>query len=187
MPKTLKLNQADVLRSYWSQRLLWLINGTVVFQPPTSFRARIKAELDYDLAGLRVSDLVQFLYKWKFYDCMLDLALSMAYEGHWDIKEVENVKNWIADLNSIGYNEPQILNFEEKSPLYAPNGHDYVRVRYTPSFKPNPELSEYCCNGDLMNVYDKYKSFKYFAEFCQLSKFNLSYNFGLNRKKNNLL
>jgi hypothetical protein len=97
--------------------LLWLINGTVVFQPPTSFRAQIKAELEFDLAGLRVGDLVEFLYKWecdksKFYDCMLDLALNMALEGHWDIGEVENVRNWIADLNSIGYSEPQILNFQ---------------------------------------------------------------------------
>ena len=46
-----------------------------------------------------------------FYLCVIDLSEQMAKNDFWDESEVESIKNWLNDLTSIEYKEPNITNF----------------------------------------------------------------------------
>ena len=192
LPKTVPFRLTDIWRSYWSQRLLWLINGTVQFNGPNAFQLRnvhsylkdFKEETDM---YLKTEDLVKFLlFKWKcaklkFYECLLDLSSSMAENGFWGFDEVEGIKNWLKDLERVDYLEPEIVNFELDA---QENGQtkcvDEIRsvdsarfpVRYTPKYQKPLDMDTYCCNGTVFDVYTNFESFNYLIEFCKLSGHN---------------
>lgn len=206
LPRTVPFRLTDIWRSYWSQRLLWLINGTVQFNGPNAFQLRnvhsylkdFKEETDM---YLKTEDLVKFLlFKWKctkikFYDCLFDLSFSMAQYGFWDYEEVESIKNWIDDLKSVGYLEPQIVNFEVDT--YETNrtkclneiSSTHFSVRYTPKFQKPIEMDTYCCNGSSFDAYNNYESINFLIEFCKLNNytFDISHTYHNTIKQSNNL
>jgi hypothetical protein len=190
LPRTVPFRLTDIWRSYWSQRLLWLINGTVQFNGPNAFQLRnvhsylkdFKEETDM---YLKTEDLVKFLlFKWKctkttFYECLLDLSISMAQYGFWDHEEVDSIKNWIDDLKSVDYLEPQIVYFEidtnETNRTICLNeiSSTHFPVRYTPKFQKPIEMETYCCNGSSFDAYNNFESFNFLIEFCKSNNYTL--------------
>ena len=214
LPKTVTFRLTDIWRSYWSQRLLCLINGTVQFNGPSAFQKRNAHSYLKDFSQetdmyLKTERFVKFLLlKWKclslrFYECLLDLSIKMAYENFWHFDEVESIENWLKDLNSIGYKEPVIINYEHqasdnryfnlnsiislfkfsmdsilnKKSSDGDNITAYTLVRYTPKFQSMIDVdNSYCCNGRMENIYSNYDSLKYLIEFCKTSNSSLKYN-----------
>ena len=185
LPKTVPFRLTDIWRSYWSQRLLWLINGTVQFNGPNAFQLRnvhsylkdFKEETDM---YLKTEDLIKFLlFKWKcaklkFYECLLDLSLRMAENGFWGLEEVDGIKNWLKDLERVDYLEPEMVNFEqnEQTKCVAESiSVDSARfpVRFTPKYQKPLEMDTYCCNGSAFDVFDNFESFNYLIGFCKQS------------------
>jgi len=105
----------------------------------------------------------------------------MAVEKFWEMEEVDSIRNWLHDLNKIGYKEPKIVNFDivdkkcnESKIDSSPNG--FFQVRYTPKFQKSIDTDNYCCDGRIEEIYDNYESIKYLDNFCSMSNASLSYN-----------
>lgn len=115
---TVEFRLTDIWRSYWAQRLLWLIDGTLTFNGANAFQIRnvhsyYKDFLNEQRMYLKTEKLVEFLTNWqcgwsKFYECVIDLSKGMADEGFWEQQEVIGIKKWINDLKAVGYIEPVI-------------------------------------------------------------------------------
>lgn len=191
LPITVSFRLTDIWRSYWSQRLLWLIDGTVTFNGPNAVQFRnshsfLKDFEEEKAMYSKTESLIKFLYEWrclkeKFYECVIDLSENMAKEKFWEYEEVDSIKNWLDDLNKIGYKEPKIVNFENMKNFTMetkPKNSNitYFPVRYTPRFQKGIDFDNYCCEGQTMNVYDNYESLKFLDSFCMRSNHKLNYN-----------
>ena len=108
--------QSDVIRSYWGQRLMRLIDGTVTFRGPNSHRLLNKSQPlhrpDKEMVDVAES-LITFLFDWKcsmakFYECVVNLSEAMAAAKFWSHEEVDSIKRWLGDLNSLDYVEPDM-------------------------------------------------------------------------------
>ena len=40
LPKTVPFRLTDIWRSYWAQRLMWMLNGTITFNGPNAYQLR---------------------------------------------------------------------------------------------------------------------------------------------------
>jgi hypothetical protein len=70
LPKTVSFRLTDIWRSYWAQRLLWLLNGTVGFRGPSAFQFRnshsyLKDFYEEEKMYAKTNELVEFLNDWK--------------------------------------------------------------------------------------------------------------------------
>jgi hypothetical protein len=91
--------------TFFAQRLLWEIGGSLCFTPPT-------AEQDEELSGLMLDfedeqklyedagDLIDFLVDWKFTgqhfsEAIPALAQAMADKGFWLQRDVDLAKSWV--------------------------------------------------------------------------------------------
>jgi len=68
----------------------------------------------------QTEELVAFLFEWKcwkarFFECVVDLSTQMAEKNFWHLKEVDGIKKWLEDLTRIGYNEPEMSNFDKEN------------------------------------------------------------------------
>ena len=175
LPTTVSFRLTDIWRSYWAQRLMWLLDETVTFRGPSAYQIRnshsyFKDFYDEKLMYLKTENLVNFLLEWKclknkFYECIMDLSIQMADNGFWEKDEINSIKNWLNDLNSIGYQEPKILNYEDNS-KYS----EFFEVRYTPQFQKGIELESYCCDGNQALYYEKTQQLQFFQDFCKSSE-----------------
>jgi hypothetical protein len=183
LPSTVSFRLTDIWRSYWAQRLMWLTNQTVSFHGPSAYQMRSPHSYlkDFDEEKSMYSqteNLVKFLLGWKceftkFYSCVLDLSSQMAREGFWKIEEVKAIKLWLHDLNSIGYKEPKLVNFELNDQKNQYLGHSIVR--FTPNFQTSIDqqnLGEAYYEQRLVQ-----KSIGYFHNLC--SGFNATLNSNL--------
>jgi hypothetical protein len=59
---------------------------------------------------------------------------------------------------------------------YSSTDLEYFSVRYTPKFQKPIELENYCCEGRLEGIYNRYDSLKYFESFCSKSGIKLNFN-----------
>lgn len=80
--------------------------------------------------------------------------------------EILSVKNWIDDLNLIGYKEPKIVNFEKKDFKlekcdYTIGLFNYTKIRYTPNFQKSIDFET---KSNEMS----YKN-EYFTQLCRNS------------------
>ena len=192
LPNTVSFRLTDIWRSYWSQRLLWLLNGTVSFYGPNAFQLRnshsyLKDFEQEQAMYLKTEKLIKFLYTWRctkkmFYECVIDLSYNMAKENFWEHAEVDSIKNWLDDLNSIGYMEPRIVNYEYETSfsmdrfyLNENNDPSYFPVRYTPKFQKGLDFDNYA-EGEIIETFDNYKSIKYLEAYCAKNNYELRYN-----------
>jgi hypothetical protein len=195
LPHSVTFRLTDIWRSYWAQRLMWLLDCTISFLGPNAYQLRnnhsylsdYKQEKDM---YLKTQDLIQFLYKWKckfksFYLCVIDLSEQMAFNNFWDLKEIDSIKNWLNDLKAVNYIEPNITNYEYESTELNINeylnefkqnqSYDF-KARYTPRFEIFIDIDNYYGQGEQkMKSLEKLETFKYFQNYCNLS--NITVNF----------
>lgn len=116
LPTTVSFELSDIWRSYWAQRLLWLLDDTVTFFGPNAYRASKPQSSPGDTKNgksthSQTEQLIDFLFEWKctklkFYECVIELSSKMAEENFWGNQEVNGIKSWLKDLTAIGYVEP---------------------------------------------------------------------------------
>lgn len=202
LPHSVSFRLTDIWRSYWAQRLLWLLGSTVSFHGPNAYQQRnshsyTKDYLEEKDMYLKTNDLIQFLYEWKcnlkrFYACVLDLSREMAVKKFWKMDELESIKNWLDDLDSVGYIEPAITNYEyETSSLNVTSflkksiSHQKIisssqnsfKLRYTPYFQTLIDMENYYGEGkEKMHLIEIHEAFKYFRDYCGTS-YNLFFEF----------
>ena len=205
LPHTVTFRLTDIWRSYWAQRLMWLLDDTVSFLGPNAYQLRnshsyLKDFEEEQAMYLKTNDLVNFLFEWKclktsFYSCVLDLSTQMANRNFWLHEEIDSIKNWLSDLTQIGYVEPEMVNFEHisvsnhncannfqninemvKFNRYNSNEIDYIPVRYTPQFQKSVDVDNYCCEGQIEDKNTKLDTLLYFDRFCQKSGVKLDFN-----------
>ena len=191
LPHTVPFRLTDIWRSYWAQRLMWMLNDTVSFYGPNAVQFRNSHSYLKDFYSeksmySKLENLIEFLFEWKcskkkFYECVIDLSLEMAIKKFWKIEEVNSIKHWLHDLTTIGYQEPKIIIFETVNNSCSefkrdsnPDGH--FQVRYTPKFQKSIDSDNYCCNGKVEEIFENFESIKYLENFCSLSNSTLLYN-----------
>ncbi|PON38852.1 hypothetical protein PanWU01x14_309410 [Parasponia andersonii] len=147
LPVSISSMASDVLRGYWSQRMLWEIGGYVVVYPPTVHRYdRIEAypfSEEKDL-HVNVGRLTKFLVSWRsgkhrLFEKILELSFTMAEEGFWTKKDVKFTAAWLQDLLSVGYQQPRLMSLELDRPR-ASIGHG-DRKEFVPRKLPSVHLS----------------------------------------------
>ncbi|RNA28456.1 hypothetical protein BpHYR1_046286 [Brachionus plicatilis] len=150
LPHSVEFRLTDIWRSYWAQRLMWLINETLSFNGPNARQIRNAHNYMSDFEQeksmySKTERLVEFLFKWKcehsrFFSCMIQLTSDMAREEFWQKSEIKSMENWIDDLVSIGYKEPKIVHFENKESREKKCDHKkgdfkFTKIRYSPNFQ----------------------------------------------------
>ena len=202
LPHTVPFRLTDIWRGYWAQRLMWLLNETISFHGPNAYQLRnahsyMKDFEEEQAMYVKTERLVEFLFAWRcsktrFYDCVIDLSVEMAVNKFWEDSEVDSIRDWLDDLDKIGYEEPKIVTFETqnntrktadyKCRLPASN-LEYTRVRYTPKFQKSIDSENFCCGGRAQEVYDNFMTIDYLVKFCQLSNAKLDISHELIGKK----
>jgi hypothetical protein len=160
---------ADVVKSYWTQRLLWLLNETVAFYAPNSFR-KSPISANKTPQNINLNDLVDILYKWrcnrvKFFECILDLSKLMSDKNYMSEIELENINKWLQDLISAGYEEPEIVNYENslaELKTKCENNSSHFKLVYN-SANSNESFKSLKSN----------QTIEYLNRFCSVSRISL--------------
>ena len=110
----------DIYRSYWAQRLLWLVGGAVTFAPPVSLQVRnahsdLADAQDESLLYRDIGRYISVLSRWEcgdevefMFDCVTRLSRHLVTEGFWTSQDADMVDAWLEDLSSIGYVPPRL-------------------------------------------------------------------------------
>lgn len=118
LPQTVAFRVCDIWRGYWTQRLLWEIDGNLAFFPPNAFTFRnahnyLEDFIDEKQLYHDSGRFVNYLKAWRsnkkhFFDRVIDLSFSLVSENFWESDDTLLVKYWLMDLVSIGYKPPTI-------------------------------------------------------------------------------
>ena len=117
IPATTSFRTCDIYRSYWAQRLLWLVGGQIGFYPPNTVHQRNKHKNVHDAKQetdfLRMGELLESLRGWQcsrmhFFSCISDLAHHLVSGGFWQQSDVDIVDAWLLDLSGLGYIPPSL-------------------------------------------------------------------------------
>ncbi|BAF22417.2 Os07g0656400 [Oryza sativa Japonica Group] len=146
LPVSVSPMAADVIRGYWSQRILWEIGGYLVVYPPTVHRMdNVHAHPFDDEKDIHVSvgRLIDFLMEWRshkqtLFERILDLSYAMTEEGFWGEKDLQFMSAWLQDLVSVGYRQPRLMSLEIDRPR-ATIGHGDKQV-FVPKKLPTVHL-----------------------------------------------
>ena len=70
LPYTVTFRLTDIWRSYWAQRLMWLLNDTITFNGPNAVQFRNSHSYLKDFESeksmySKTESLIEFLFKWK--------------------------------------------------------------------------------------------------------------------------
>ena len=116
MPVSMPDRALDIYRSYFVQRLMWLLSETIAFYPPTATQVRnphnyISDFKDETTLYAEMDDYIKYLSKWTcnkvfFFDCMSLLAHDLSDVGFWKPEDAFIVDAWVADLANVGYVPP---------------------------------------------------------------------------------
>ncbi len=127
LPITTSFRVSDIWRGFWVQRLLWDIGGRLIFGLPTVKQVRnshsyIKDMDDEGQLYHQSGPFVRFLSSWSSSHRSLakriaQLARDIAQAGFWQSKEVDIMDAWLADLHSVGYVFPSIVEPTSSSPV----------------------------------------------------------------------
>ena len=117
LPQSLSLRTMDIMRGYWAQPLLWLIDQRVGYYTAVSVHERNKHNLLLDAEAeqgfYNVEKMLHVLSGWKcsrphFFACVSDLTSLLVYEGLWEQADLDLVNAWLTDLAMVGYYPPMI-------------------------------------------------------------------------------
>ena len=127
LPVTTTFRVCDIWRGYWVQRLLWDIGSRLIFGRSTVKQIRnghsyIKDMDDEYQLYHQSGSFVRFLSSWSsshssLYERIGQLARDVADGGFWDWKEVDIMDAWLADLESVGYSFPPIVESSSPTPM----------------------------------------------------------------------
>ena len=119
IPMATPFRVCDIWRGYFSQRLLWDIDGTLCFVRPQAIQERNmhnyhKDFIDEIMLYTDAGKLVELLRTWqsnspKLSDRMLELTNTLIKNKFYKSAELNLMQAWIADLNDIGYKFPKII------------------------------------------------------------------------------
>jgi hypothetical protein len=176
--------EAEILRSYWSQRLLWMLNETVSFYGPNIFMNITINKNIHDDFDTNANTLLKVLHEWtcsrsKFFECVIDLSSLMAEEKFWNRQEVDLIKKWIQSLIMAGYKEPKIVEHHIMNADRCRFIRTQTPVKYTPR---NMSKSK----QDVFK--DRLDSFSYLKTLCKKYDFDLKFvndSFSRNSTKQN--
>ncbi|CAH1781995.1 unnamed protein product [Owenia fusiformis] len=127
LPVTVTSRVTDIWRSYFTQTLLWLIDGHLSYMPPNCYQFRnyhsyIDDAKQEDKLYYQAGEFVKFLSSWKCKAnslplCIQLLADTMVHKGFWDIADAKLVRAWLQDLLSIGYEFPIMRSEQRMEPV----------------------------------------------------------------------
>lgn len=132
---------ADILRAYVGERIMWDVQQSVAFVPPTALRLWTPMD-DAAAAGREMlaqhkwsvigEPLLRFLPQWSSNETATPLRLLHLYEelyrrAYVEAEDVAAVAAWIRTLHSLEYVWPRVRNAIELSP--AKVQHDYCEAR----------------------------------------------------------
>ncbi|GFN84256.1 conserved uncharacterized protein [Plakobranchus ocellatus] len=117
IPTATTMRVCDIWRSYWAQRLLWEIGGSLAFYPPNAYQKRnshsyLLDAMDELQLYTDTEKLIDFLRQWvchphlSFYGCVKALTFDLVVAGLWNTRDAKVTKTWLADLRRTGYKEP---------------------------------------------------------------------------------
>jgi hypothetical protein len=125
IPKTPTFRVADIWRGYWVQRLLWDIDGSLCFLPPTAYQERNEHDLLNDFSQeidlyLKVDSLISALTTWQSTDPYLlnrftDLYAFLVAHNFIGRDDLEVANAWKEDLQTLGYKCPSINSLTNKN------------------------------------------------------------------------
>ncbi|CAH1782196.1 unnamed protein product [Owenia fusiformis] len=149
LPVAVTSRVTDIWRSYFTQTLLWLIDGHLSYMPPNCYQFRnyhsyIDDAKQEEKLYYQAGELVKFLSSWKCESnilslCIQNLADAMAHKGFWEIADASLIGAWLEDLANIGYKFPVI----EKEQLVEPVDFSITLKsdnRFPLSLPSNPKL-----------------------------------------------
>lgn len=134
----------DIYRSYWAQRLLWLVGYGVTFAPPMSFQVR---NLHSDLADASAESVlyrdvgryITALDRWEcdedtdfMFDCVSKLSRHLVTEGFWTSRDADMVDAWLSDLSSIGYVPPPLSSARSRTETCLSDRSKHRRMVFYP-------------------------------------------------------
>ena len=112
--------KCSVTWEYWTQRLIWEVEGGVGFLVSNNETGRYKA-VDTPLSPMemhtdnrQIPHLRRLLKSWQctprvsaISTCMKDLTQVLVENAFWPTQYILLIDAWISDLKSVGYNEPR--------------------------------------------------------------------------------
>ncbi|ESO82316.1 hypothetical protein LOTGIDRAFT_170097 [Lottia gigantea] len=114
LPKTDSIADAEVIRSFIAQRLLWEIDGYIGFHATSLHYHRKNKGMNIKSSSQDFTvKLVNFLRGWvcpesySFFTCVEFLSFSLQKYELWHFDNYDIVRAWVEDLKTLGYTEPQ--------------------------------------------------------------------------------
>ncbi|XP_020584829.1 probable glycosyltransferase STELLO1 [Phalaenopsis equestris] len=146
LPVSVSSMASDVLRGYWTQRILWEIGGHVAVYPPTIHRldnAQAYPFAEEKDLHVNVGRLIDFLLSWRsnkatLFERILHLSYAMAEEGFWSEVDMRFTAAWLQDLLAVGYQQSRLMSLELDRPR-AMIGHG-DRKEFYPRKLPSVHL-----------------------------------------------
>ena len=117
LPQSRPSRTMDIMRGYWAQPLLWLIDERVGYYGAVSVHERNKHDLLVDAESeqgfYNVERLLHVLSGWKcsrphFFACVSDLTSLLVHSGFLEQVDLDLVNAWLTDLAMVGYYPPMI-------------------------------------------------------------------------------
>ncbi len=131
LPITTLWREDDIFRGYWLQRLLWEINGSLLYTGSTAYQLRNPHDFMLDLAQeinmyKNTPKMLKFLNEWicseglSIEQCVLNVHIDLSKEGYIGNADVDIAKAWVSDLSSLGYVSPRrVQNQKYNHPINA--------------------------------------------------------------------
>jgi hypothetical protein len=126
LPVTVNIQVADIWRSFWVQRLLWDIDGQVVFSTSNVKRYKRLKSTNEDMQNEHMihqngTNFVQFLNSWVstftlFEDTLIGLIDALKNAQLINSLESVIMRDWLIDLSNIKYRYPTIKKQTQRIP-----------------------------------------------------------------------
>lgn len=118
LPITAKFRVCDIWRGYCVQRMVWDMDASLCFLPPTAVQYRNEHNLLHDFAGeldlyLKTENLIAVLNEWKsdksqFADRLKDLMQRLIDTDFYKSQELLLLDAWLEDLQTLNYTMPLV-------------------------------------------------------------------------------
>jgi hypothetical protein len=121
LPVYVPFRVCDIWRGYITQRLLWDLDCLLCFTQATAVQYRNQHDLMHDFIDeielyTKSDKLINFLSKWHNNQAtvflrMQDLFNQLIKQKFLDLHEQKLLDAWIADLEFVGYKQPNLKNY----------------------------------------------------------------------------
>ncbi|CAI5450740.1 unnamed protein product [Caenorhabditis angaria] len=129
LPTTVSFRTTDIWRSFFAQKILHLSGHTISFTPVNAVQFRNSHDFLKDFENERQvyedsGKIIRFLDSWScsnstLIECMRKLADDFVVNDFWQQNDAALIDYYIADLQKIGYEFPEVLNPSSENPYLA--------------------------------------------------------------------